>query len=310
MKHYNHLLVVVEPKRERQVALERALEIAQYNPKLTITVLRLVYDFSYELHILNRLKEKETRDDVLQTHEDKVNQLIEEYRQDKEVTIIPKVVFARDIADGIIQELKSGGYDLVIKAANHHGVLDSIIFTPVDWYLLRNANVPVIIAKEHSWGDTLNIVVAVDFTFNRSNRTNIVLLREAQILAAITGGTIHLVNSAPVVLPSVMLEVPHYAPEVYAKSVVEEHRQRLLKFAQQHNIPEEHCHLGEGMPDDVIPEICRKIEAKVVFIGSAGRSGAMAAFIGNTCEEIVDFIDADLIVLNNKTIGENKSAKA
>ena len=30
----------------------------------------------------------------------------------------------------------------------------------------------------------------------------------------------------------------------------------------------------------------------------------MAALIGNTCEEIVDDIDADLYVLNNKTIAK------
>ena len=309
MKHYNHLLVVIEPKRERQVALERALEIAHYNPKATITVLRLVYDFSYDLHILNRLKVKETREDVLKTHEDQLSDLIEQYRGDHEVTIRTKVAFTRDIGEGIMEEVNNGGYDLLIKAANHHSVLDSLIFTPIDWYLLRNANIPVIIAKEHNWQENDNIVVAVDFTLDRRNIANVILLREAQMLATITHGTIHLVNSAPVVLPTVMLEVPHYAPEIYAESILAEHKKCLHQFARQHNIPLTNCHLAEGMPDDVIPEICRKLNARAVFIGSAGRSGAMAALIGNTCEEVVDYIDADLVVLNDKTIGEEKSAK-
>lgn len=306
MKQYNNLLVVIEPKRDRQVALMRALEIARYNPKVTITVLRLVYDFSYDIHILNRLREKETREDVLSTHKAQLDELIKPLQEKTDAHIIPKVVFARDIAESIISELEVGKYDLLIKAANHHGVLDAIIFTPIDWYLLRNAKVPVIIAKDHEWTDGGNIVVALDFTTKERNLTNIILLREAQALATITNSTIHLVNSAPVVLPSIMLEVPHYAPEVYAQNIFDEHKKRLLDFARQHNISEFNCHLAEGMPDDVIPELCKKIGANVVLIGSAGRSGALAALIGNTCEEIVDYIDADLIVLNKKTMEKSK----
>ena len=44
------------------------------------------------------------------------------------------------------------------------------------------------------------------------------------------------------------------------------------------------------------------LDAKTVFIGSAGRQGFMAAIIGNTCEEIVDDVDADLFVLNRNTV--------
>lgn len=309
MKHYDHILVVIEPKREQQVALQRALELVRYNPKAEITVLRLIYDFSYEMHLVNRLREKETRQEVLALHQKQVDELVSRYRGTAEVVITTKVLFARDIGEGIIEEVNrpDSRYDLLIKAANHHSVLDSLIFTPIDWYLLRNASIPVVIAKDHPWEENRNIVVALDFTFSTRNRTNIVLLREAQLLAAVTGGQVHLVNSAPVVLPTVMLEVPHYAPEIYAESIINEHKRRLLQFAQMHNIPREHCHIAEGMPDDVIPEICRKLNAGVILIGSAGRSGAMATLIGNTCEEIVDYVDADLIVINNRTIGQKRA---
>ena len=57
MKKYNNLLAVIEPKRDYQVALKRAIEFARYNPNATITALRLIYDFSYDIHILNRKKE-------------------------------------------------------------------------------------------------------------------------------------------------------------------------------------------------------------------------------------------------------------
>ncbi len=76
MKQYNHILVVIEPKRDHQTALQRALELFRYNPKIKITVLRLVYDFSYDIHILNRLREKDTREDILKTHQEQLQGII------------------------------------------------------------------------------------------------------------------------------------------------------------------------------------------------------------------------------------------
>lgn len=55
----------------------------------------------------------------------------------------------------------------------------------------------------------------------------------------------------------------------------------------------------------MIPKLCQALNAKYVFIGSAGRSGIMATLVGNTCEEIVDEIDADLFVMTHKYL-QNK----
>ncbi|MGN1280701.1 MAG: universal stress protein UspE [Succinivibrio sp.] len=306
MKKYNNILVVAEPKRDVQLALMRALEISQFNPKAVITLLRVVYDFSYDLFIRNKAREKPVQEDIEQTYIDSLEKTINEYRlkTNSESTVHAKVIASKDVAEGIVREIQTGKYDLIVKAANHHGVLDSIIFTPIDWYILRNSQIPVIIAKEHGFTEGGNIVVCVDFTLKDHVASNIAMLREAQIVAKLTKSSIHLVNSAPVYLPSVMLEVPHYSPSLYEQNVVEEHKNRLFEFASKHHIAKENCHIQEGMPDEVIPQLCQKLKPSFVFIGSACRSGVMAAIIGNTCEEIVDDIDADLFVLNRKTISK------
>ncbi len=310
MRKYTNILVVAEPKKDVQTALKRALDIAKFNPKTTITYLRVVYDFSYDLLILNKVKEKPIHQDIEKTHLDHLNQIVEEYREkaNSEATIIPKVVENRDVGEAVIEEMKSGDYDLIIKAANRHGLLDSIIFTPIDWFILRHAEIPVIIAKSNDWVSGGNIAVCVDFTLQDHMQSNIAMLREAQILSKITGAKIHLINSAPVYMPTVMLEVPHYSPDLYEQGVLDEHKARMYEFAHKHHIPQENCHIEEGMPDDVIPTVCAKLNARAVMIGSAGRSGIAAALIGNTCEEIVDDIDADLFVLNHKAIHKDKKS--
>ena len=62
------------------------------------------------------------------------------------------------------------------------------------------------------------------------------------------------------------------------------------------------------MPDDVLPKLCKRLNAATVYIGSHGRSGVKAALIGNTCEEIVDYINADLYVLNTTTVNSDAAS--
>lgn len=308
MRQYNNILVIIEPKKDQQLALSRALEIARFNPKVTISALRLIYDFSNDVPFIGKKSEMASHQDVEEVTRSELDKIIAtalEKHPDltKDNThIVPIIKWTRDVSEGMLEAANSGNYDLIIKGANHHGLLDSIIFTPHDWNLLRHSNIPVVIAKDHSWTEDSSIIVAVDFTSSEKQLMNVLLLREAQLLSTITKATIHLVNSAPVVLPTVMLEVPNYAPELYAESILAEHRKRITDFAHHHNIPEERCHIAEGMPDDVLPKLCQKLNAKTVFIGSHGRAGVGAALIGNTCEEIVDFIDADLFVLNRNTL--------
>lgn len=312
MRQYNNILVIIEPKRDQQLALERAIQIARFNPKVTITALRLIYNFTNEIRFLGKKTEHDTHHDAEEATRAELDRQIAETLalhpevKDLGIKIVPKIKWVSDLADGMLEETNSGLYDLLIKGANHHGILDSIIFTPHDWFLLRHAIIPVLIAKEHAWDESNSIVVAVDFTSSEKQMMNVLLLREAQLVATITKSHIHLVNSAPVIMPTVMLEVPNYAPELYAESILAEHKRRIIEFARMHNIPENHCHIAEGMPDDVLPKLCQKLHANTVFIGSIGRSGVGAALVGNTCEEIVDFINADLFVLNRKTVDHDK----
>lgn len=315
MRQYNNILVIIEPKKDQQLALQRAIEIARFNPKVKITALRLIYDFSNDVPFIGKKSEMASHQDVEEVTRQELDQIIKDtvakYQDfDPAVTEIkPVIKWTRDVSEGMLLEANSGLHDLIIKSANHHGLLDSIIFTPHDWNLLRHAQTPVIIAKEHVWNETSSIVVAVDFTSTEKQMMDILLLREAQSLSTITKAPIHLVNSAPVVLPTVMLEVPNYAPELYAESVLAEHKRRIIEFAHKHNIPEQNCHIAEGMPDDVLPKLCKRLNASTVYIGSHGRSGVGAALIGNTCEEIVDYINADLFVLNLKTVNKDNEVR-
>ncbi len=59
------------------------------------------------------------------------------------VPIEIKVVWHNRPFEAIIQEVISGGHDLVLKMAHQHDRLEAVIFTPTDWHLLRKCPSPV-----------------------------------------------------------------------------------------------------------------------------------------------------------------------
>ena len=63
----------------------------------------------------------------------------------------PRVLISKTIGKDITHMAHEEGVDLIIKAHEVHGMFDSVLFTPLDWQLLRHAPVPVLIAKDHIW---------------------------------------------------------------------------------------------------------------------------------------------------------------
>jgi universal stress protein E len=47
----------------------------------------------------------------------------------------------------------------------------------------------------------------------------------------------------------------------------------------------------------VIPDLAEHLQAGVVVLGTLGRTGISAAFIGNTAEHVIDHLKCDLLVI-------------
>ncbi|WP_274968083.1 universal stress protein UspE [Succinimonas amylolytica] len=300
MRKFKNILAVIEPERNEQPSLERALEIVRFSPDTRITAFLAIYDFSYDITTLLNIDEQTAmRRSILENSENWLeNELKAQHCEGTSIT--GKVVWHRSLPSAITAEIKSGNYDLVIKSADSHGILDGVVFTPADWQLLRTSDIPVLIAKDHPWPEGANILVALNLsdTEDRDIRLmNIRLLRNAQELARLMGGRIHLLNATPPLMPVSIVEIPGFTPDIYSEAVMKHSREQIEAFGARHRIPPENCHVIEGQPDDVIPKIAADLNACAVLIGHTGRTGIAAALVGNICEEIVDAVNCDLLVL-------------
>ena len=240
MKKFRNVLVIIETRQMRQPALERALALAQASgkDKVRITAVMPVFDFSWDLtSILSVEQEESMRESVIKKHQKWLDAYLRINAMGFDIT--SKVIWSKTIGKEITATAKEIGADLIVKTADVHGMLDSVIFTPLDWQLLRHSPVPVLIAKDQLWRPEGIIAVAVDLSDPSDMELryiNMRLLREAQELATITRCQIHLVNAIAPVVPPSSIDMPGFTPDLVGDEALKEGCRNVLAFAARHRI--------------------------------------------------------------------------
>lgn len=301
------ILVVIEPKQMRQVALERAMALAQASKGVyEIIAVMPVTEMSSGLTSMLSVEPKE---DVMQAVITKHQKWLDAYLAIHAMgfNITPRVLYSKNIGKDITKMCHDERADLIIKTHEVHGMLDSVLFTPLDFQLLRHAPVPVLITKDHIWHPTGSIAIALDLSDPEDaelRMLNVRLLREAQELSRITKSQIHILNAIPPLLPPASIDLPGFTPDLLGDAALKEGCKAVLSFAARHKIPAEFCHIREGQPDEVIPTLCAELKPTALFIGTSARKGVAVALVGNICERVVDELDCDVAVITPKAVIE------
>ncbi|MGN0902872.1 MAG: universal stress protein, partial [Succinivibrio sp.] len=224
------------------------------------------------------------------------------------LNIDARVLYSREISKDLVALEKEVCADIVIKTADMHGLLDSLVFTPLDWQMLRHSPVPVCIAKDHLWNPSGIIAVAVNLSDPEdeiSRLTNQRLIREAQKLSLFTGCRLALIIAITPLVPPVAVDLPGFTPKGMYDSAVKDSCKRALAFAKSHKISPDDCHIAEGSLEEVIIDECRKLNPTALFIGTSARRGLASALVRNICEKVTDTIDCDVMVITPKTVMRN-----
>ncbi|GLS84571.1 universal stress protein UspE [Paraferrimonas haliotis] len=295
MKDYKKLLVVIDPTKESQPALGRALELSA-KTGAQITAFLTIYDFSYDMTSMLSGEEREAmRDGVVADRKQWLQELIAPVASNVEV----KVIWHNRPFESIINEVMANGFDMIIKATHEHDMLKSIVFTPTDWHLLRKAPVPVLLVKEHEWPVNGKVVCAINVSDeNEANhKLNRTIITTAKKLAKEIDAQVHLVNGFPSTPVNIVIELPDFDAAAYNASIHSQHQSRVHDLAQEFDIDPSCCHIEEGLAEEVIPAVAKRLDAELVILGTAGRTGISAALIGNTAEHVIDSLDCDLLAI-------------
>lgn len=160
MAMYQNMLVVIDPN---QTINQHYGELFIYINGLVAKLKLLpIYDFSYEMTTLLSPDERTAmRQGVISQRTAWIHEQAK-YYLNAGVPIEIKVVWHNRPFEAIIQEVVSGGHDLVLKMAHQHDRLEAVIFTPTDWHLLRKCPSPVWMVKDQPWPEGGKALVAVN----------------------------------------------------------------------------------------------------------------------------------------------------
>ncbi|EEM2842191.1 universal stress protein UspE [Salmonella enterica subsp. enterica serovar Muenchen] len=262
MAMYQNMLVVIDPNQDDQPALRRAVYLHQRIGG-KIKAFLPIYDFSYEMTTLLSPDERTAmRQGVISQRTAWIREQAKYYLE-AGVPIEIKVVWHNRPFEAIIQEVIAGSHDLVLKMAHQHDRLEAVIFTPTDWHLLRKCPSPVWMVKDQPWPE---------------------------------GGKA-LVGAYPVTPINIAIELPEFDPSVYNDAIRGQHLLAMKALRQKFSIDEKVTHVEKGLPEEVIPDLAEHLQAGIVVLGTVGRTGLSAAFLGNTAEQVIDHLRCDLLVI-------------
>ncbi len=71
-----------------------------------------------------------------------------------------------------------------------------------------------------------------------------------------------------------------------------------------------HRHLLNQHAVNAIPKLARKIQSDIVVMGAVSRNGIKRLLIGNTAERIIDDLNCDVLVVNQRISSAASRRKA
>lgn len=303
MAKYQNMLVAIDPNQDDQPALRRAVYLHQRIGG-KIKAFLPIYDFSYEMTTLLSPDERTAmRKGVISQRAAWIKEQARYYLE-AGVPIEIKVVWHNRPFEAIIQEVLSGEHDLLLKMTHQHDKLEAVIFTPTDWHLLRKCPCPVWMVNDRPWPENGTALVAVNLASEKQyhNALNEKLIKETIGLAGHINHTeVHLIGAYPITPVNIAIELPDFDPGVYSDAIRGQHLVAMKALRQQFCIDEKFTHVEKGLPEEVIPDLAEHLQAGIVVLGTVGRTGLSAAFLGNTAEQVVDHLRCDLLVIKPDT---------
>lgn len=290
------ILAVVQADNPEQPALSRAIEIAR-KTGAEVHALLVVYDFSYDMTTMLTRSEREAMRDAVT--KDRIAWAEKNLTRYDDYDVKVAVEWSDKRYEAITRYTINRQVDLVVKATRKHDDFASVLFTPTDWHLLRKCPAPVLLVKAHAWPEHGNIVAAVNVgTEDKEHaQLNDKLTGIAKDYAELLSGQVHLVNAYPSAPLNIAIEIPDFNPETYHNAVRNHHVQEMENHSAKFGIGVANCHVVEGLPDIAIPKVTEQLDAELVVIGTVGRTGLSAAFLGNTAEHVIDNLNCDVLAV-------------
>ena len=291
----NSFLVVIDPSRNVQPALERAIQTA----RLTGGKLHLFECVNNSYNSRMSGTPEQVKKAILKEFEHQLDPLVDRVGL-LDIEVSSELVWAEDWRQAVVDASKRNNSFMVFKSTYVHTLAERGRAETSDWSLLRECSCPVLLMHHNSNWENKRILAAVNIASedDRHIELNRKVIEVAALFAGGYGADVHYVNAI-----SAAASTDGTADDdlFYAFDENDEIRQPLVvspqSVATYCHADVGHCHVEAGPAAEVILKLADKIGVDLIIIGSARRSGIKARIIGNTVEKLLDRTPADILTL-------------
>jgi universal stress protein E len=231
------------------------------------------------------------REEALQARRRQLEDLAAPLRQ-QGLSVSVDVVWDHPLAAAILAKAAAHDYWLVAKDAHHHNLAQRTLLTNVDWHLIRECAVPLLLVKDRALAAEPVVLAAVD-PLNQHDKPAALddrIFTFAADLARVLRGHLHVMHSYGTPLGAKL-------PPEAVKLIADEHRAAMARFLDTHAALQGKPHLYEGMAHESLQKAAQEHSADIVVMGAVARRGLKRLFIGSTAERVLDRLPCDLVII-------------
>ncbi|MCX4216626.1 MULTISPECIES: universal stress protein [Pseudomonas] len=295
MSQYQRLLLIINPLLRRSPAINHAGALARASGA-TLHIVALVKTLDI-LWLLDEGSRKQVRESYLQNQRDWLKSQAEKL-SGRGVAVTCEVAWADDIKQEISDHVTELNPDLLIKEVQHESLLKRAFFTPLDWYLLRQCQVPVYLLGGAAHALPRKVVAAVDVSTNglENNRLNERIIQQATALAIQCDAELHLLYAYDVSQEYLAELGDGLKIAELTKGLRREFEKTYLDWASQHGVPADRRHFVVGHPVAALSEFTDEHQVDVIVMGRVQFHG-LDKLLGSTTEHILYQVPCNVLAV-------------
>lgn len=287
------LLVIADKDTTKQSAFFHALEIAK-NTGAKIEFVGFVHAPGVDSsEILSHEEKRKVHHKYIDSKQAEIDTFLDGV-DTGDVKIHVDVVWEKSFERWVIARCDQKSFDMVFKSGHRS---ETFLYTPSDWQLMRHCPEPVMIVGDEEWKEGGVILAALDLgsTNQRTLDLNEDILRQSIKLAKATNSDVHACYS--IAVPKALADLDLIDPKTYEERMKSSLDPMIRKLVDDAGLDRNHLHLVSGKPAREICRISQNIDADVVILGNKTRTSLRGRLLGNTAENVLHKVSADVVVI-------------
>jgi universal stress protein E len=296
MSKIEKILVVIDPEEDFSEAVDglpieltKALRFVADKQAAEITLLSVSYEkyLNHSFHSIG-YDYMMMRQKYLLSMREKMQRIVT-ILSERGYQVTSDVVWAHPRYEQIVEKAQEIGADLVVQHCRAHAKIEHYQLTNDSWQLVRHCPLPLLLVKDADWPEKPTMMAAVDpvHSHHKPLRLDYAIMDIAGTAKEQLGADLHIVHAfAESARP--------FAP---AGEIEAEHRAAFEDLLSDYDFPEESLHLLDETPTYALQHYGEKIGSDIVVMGAISRSRLSDALIGNTAEQVLDYLKTDVLII-------------